>query len=181
MNINLFVENFINASEFEQERILKQIFDEDKLDCDGTLDAAHLYALINLENKSHGVDMACLCLDKFSDQNTVDNECFEAILSFKGKRGTALRISVEHAPLSFSQLWLLAHNKDGYFSLCDVLLLLYKNDCFSEKDIKLLLNKTKVKPENVKSAVEWTAEKYPCKKSDFALAVVSFNAASLFS
>lgn len=173
MNINIFVEGFVNAPICEQENLLKQI-DEDNLKYTGILDSAHLFMLLSADNESLAVDLACICLDNFSGENTVDNKCFEAILKGKGKRGTSLRISVEHAPLSFSQLWLLAHNKDGYFSLCEVLLSLYKNDCFSEKDIEMLLSKTKVKRENVKTAVEWTAEKCPCEKSNFALSQVSF-------
>lgn len=117
-----------------------------------------LNKLLEAENGAAGLALADWAVNHFAGENTIDRKAFKRILSLKGRVGNSIIMGLDHAPLSFYQLFELSKRKRSGMVLDILLPMLFEYDCFTVYDVEEVMENTKASIYSIKGALDFSSK-----------------------
>lgn len=128
----------------------KEIYERIKISIDyidinyeGKLDSAKLLKLIDKSYKNKYLKRILVFILYFCDYKSVTNLNFQKLIEYPGKIRKQYLIALSHCELSFYQLMYLNRKKVGTEAFCQLIYIIYTNDCFTDKDLMSLIGYNK--------------------------------------
>ena len=130
------------------EKKAKEIYEEIQNDPDylennfeGKLNSDGLLKIIDRSYKNKYIKIILGDVLYFCDHNSVTDPIFRKLVRYPGRMRKTYFIALSHCNLSFYQLMYLNRKKVATEAFCQLIYLIYTNDCFTDKDLSHFMSK----------------------------------------
>ena len=141
-NINNLVDDLLQTEEKRKEIYgkIQNSIDYLEKNFEGKLNSDNLLILIDKSYKDKYIKNILGLILYFCDFKSVTNQIFQKLIRYPGKMRKSYLIALSHCNLSFYQLMYLNEKKVGTEAFCQLIYIMYSNDCFTDKDLIYFIN-----------------------------------------
>ena len=141
-NINNLVDNLLQNAEKREEIYgkIQNSIDYLEKNFEGKLNSEKLLKLIDKSYKDKYIKSILGMILYYCDFKSVTNLIFQKLIKYPGKMRKSYLIALSHCNLSFYQLMYLNGKKVGTEAFCQLIYMMYSNDCFTDKDLIYFIN-----------------------------------------
>lgn len=141
-NINNLVEGLLQDKEKGKEiyEKIKNSIDYLAENFEGTINSDNLLKLIDKSYKDKCIKKILGSILYFCDFKSVTNQIFQKLIRYPGRIRRSYLIALGHCNLSFYQLMYLNEKNVGTEAFCQLIYIMYSNDCFTDKDLKYFID-----------------------------------------